>query len=171
MSEKIINYKGVDYIVSDEGKVFSTKNIGRGKYHQELKQRIDADGYPTITVGTNKNRSVVRVHRLVAIAFIPNPDNLTDVDHINNDRTDNRVCNLQWLTHSDNVRKIPHETASRARRGSNNGRANLTENTVREIRGLYDSKLKNISELSREFNTPWSTINNIVKRHTWKHVS
>lgn len=59
MSEKIINYKGVDYIVSDEGKVFSTKNIGRGKYHQELKQRIDADGYPTITVGTNKNRSVV----------------------------------------------------------------------------------------------------------------
>lgn len=171
MEEKIINCKGVDYIVRDDGKVFSTKNVGRGKFHQEIKQRIDADGYPTITVGSNRDRRSMRVHRLIAMAFIPNPNNLTDVDHINNDRTDNRVCNLQWLSHSDNVKRIPKAVASSARRGSNNGRSKLSEDTVKEIRNLYDSGAKNISELSREFNTPWSTINNIVKRYTWKHVS
>ena len=171
MKEKIINYKDVDYIVSDEGKIYSTKNIGRGKYHQELKQRIDADGYPTVTVGINKNRSGVRVHRLIAIAFVPNPNNLSEVDHINNDRTDNRACNLQWLTHEDNVKKIPHETGSRARRGSNNGRSKLTENTVREIRNLYDSGAKKISDLTKDYEVSQATIQGIVKRRTWKHVS
>ena len=44
--EKIVNIKGVDYIVSDDGKIFSTKNIGRGKYHQELnadKERLSQE--------------------------------------------------------------------------------------------------------------------------------
>lgn len=171
MSEKIINYKGVDYIVSDEGKVFSTKNIGRGKYHQELKQRINNDGYLEITTGKNSCRRRTGVHRLVALAFVPNPNNLSEVDHINNDRTDNRACNLQWLTHEDNVKKIPHETGSRARRGSNNGRSKLTENTVREIRNLYDSGAKKISDLTKDYEVSQATIQGIVKRRTWKHVS
>lgn len=45
------------------------------------------------------------VHRLVAIAFVPNPDNLPEVDHINNDKNDFRACNLQWVTRKQNMRK------------------------------------------------------------------
>jgi len=48
------------------------------------------------------NKKGVRVARLVAIAFIPNPDNLPEVDHINRVRDDDRVENLRWVTHSEN---------------------------------------------------------------------
>lgn len=45
-----------------------------------------------------------KVHRLVAMQFIPNPDNLTDVNHKNHDKGDNHVDNLEWMSHSDNIK-------------------------------------------------------------------
>ena len=81
--EKIITIMGVDYIVSSDGKVYSTNVNGFGpvKYHQEISQRKNADGYMQITVGKTGHRSQYRVHRMVAEAFIPNPDNLPEVNH------------------------------------------------------------------------------------------
>lgn len=56
-----------------------------------------------ITVGKKDLRTVVTVHRLVAQAFIPNPDNLPEVNHKDFDRTNNCVENLEWCNHADNV--------------------------------------------------------------------
>lgn len=95
MAEKIIEYRGIEYIVSDGGNIYSTKNQGNGKYHKEIKQRINADGYMEITVGKNDDRRKCGVHRLVAIAFVPNPNNLPEVNHKNCIRTDNRAENLE----------------------------------------------------------------------------
>lgn len=102
--EKIITIKEVNYIVSSDGKVYSTNNVGRAKYHQEISQRKNKDGYMQITVGRTGNRSQYRVHRIVAEAFIPNPDNLPEVNHKDNDRTNNRVDNLEWCTHTYNIK-------------------------------------------------------------------
>lgn len=101
--EKIITIKEVNYIVSSDGKVYSTNSVGRAKYHQEISQRKNKDGYMQITVGKTGNRSQYRVHRMVAEAFIPNPDNLPEVNHKDNDRTNNCVDNLEWCTHTYNV--------------------------------------------------------------------
>ena len=49
----------------------------------------------------------VRVHRLVALTLIPNPNGYNEIDHINNNPQDNRVCNLKWCTHAENIRN-PH---------------------------------------------------------------
>lgn len=103
VEEKIITIKEVNYIVSSDGKVYSTNNVGRAKYHQEISQRKNKDGYMQITVGKTGNRSQYRVHRMVAEAFIPNPDNLPEVNHKDNDRTNNRVGNLEWCTHTYNI--------------------------------------------------------------------
>lgn len=103
VEEKVINIKGIDYIVSSDGKVYSTNNVGRAKYHKEISQRKNSDGYMQITVGKNGNRSQYRVHRMVAEAFIPNPDNLPEVNHKDNDRTNNCVDNLEWCTHIYNI--------------------------------------------------------------------
>jgi hypothetical protein len=103
VEEKIITIRDVEYIVSSDGKVYSTGNSGQSYYHKEISQRLNADGYLQITVGKTGDRTQYRVHRLVAEAFIPNPDNLPEVNHKDYDRTNNTVSNLEWSTHADNV--------------------------------------------------------------------
>ena len=101
--ERIIEIKGVNYIVSSDGKVYSTNDGGPSYYHKEISQRLNKDGYLQVTVGLDGHRTQYRVHRMVAEAFIPNPDNLPEVNHKDYDRTNNNVDNLEWSTHADNV--------------------------------------------------------------------
>ena len=101
--EKIITVRGVEYIVSSDGKVYSTNTCGPSYYHKEISQRLNSDGYMQVTVGQNRNRTQYRVHRMVAEAFIPNPANLPEVNHKDCDRTNNNVDNLEWCTHLDNI--------------------------------------------------------------------
>lgn len=103
VEEKIIEVKGVKYIVSSDGRVYSTRTGGNSYYHKEISQRLNADGYFQVTVGLDGHRTQYRVHRMVAEAFIPNPDNLPEVNHKDYDRTNNNVDNLEWSTHADNI--------------------------------------------------------------------
>lgn len=172
VEEKILNIVGIDYIISSDGHVYSTKNVGRGKYHKEIKQRENCDGYMDVTVGPNFARTTRKVHRLVALAFLPPPPNDSyEVDHKDRNRKNNNVDNLQWVTHKENVQKIPYAVGSAARSGSKNGRAINDESVVREIRKLYEQENKTIAYISKLYNVPYSTVFNIVKYKTWKNVN
>lgn len=103
VEERIIKIKDVNYIVSSDGKVYSTNTCGPSYYHKEILQRLNSDGYLQVTVGKTGSRSQYRVHRIVAEAFIPNPDNLPEVNHKDCDRTNNNVDNLEWCTHAENI--------------------------------------------------------------------
>lgn len=96
----IEGYDG-DYQVSSLGRIKSFKN-GKEKILKLQKQKT---GYLTINLCKNGKMKNSRINRLVAEAFIPNPENLPEVDHINSDKTDNRVENLQWISHVENNRK------------------------------------------------------------------
>ena len=142
--ERIITIKNIDYIVSSDGKVYSMNNCGRAKYHQEISQRLNADGYMQITVGKNENRSQYRVHRIVAEAFIPNPNNLPEVNHKDNDRTNNCVDNLEWCTHEYNIQysiDSGNHISTTDLTGSNN--PNYGNHSLHE-------KYKNSPELAKE---------------------
>lgn len=168
--EKIINILGINYIVDTTGKIYSTKNHGRGKYHKEIKQRKDPDGYLCITAGKKEQRSRIKVHRIIALAFIPNPNNLPEVDHIDNNKINNKASNLQWISSYDNKSKIPFNIRSLSHRGENNGKSKLNDLLVLKIREKYHKENLSIAEISRIFNTPQSTIYNIVHNKTWKHL-
>lgn len=138
-----------------------------------LKQRLNKDGYPTVTLGFHSKRTRVKVHRLVAIAFIPNPLNKKEVNHIDFDRTNNKVENLEWTTHKENIRhsiENNSEVVRLSRTGSKNGRSKLTEKDIIEIRNLYDNGMTRM-EIAKKFNRGWTTIDHIIKRETWKHVA
>jgi hypothetical protein len=165
--ERILNILGVDYIVSSDGRIYSTKNVGRGKYHKEIKQRKNADGYMDITVGPNSFRTTRKVHRLVAEAFIPNPDNLPEVDHIDDIRDNNDVSNLQWISRIDNIAKIPYERNSKSKSCEGNSHARLTKDDIKVIRYKYKNDNVRISDLAKEYGVGYSTIWNIVYYKTW----
>ena len=87
-----------DYYVTDTGIVYSRKS-GRFK---RLAQTDDGHGYAKVSLCNNTKPKVVKVHRLVAQAFIPNPENKPQINHKNGVRNDNRVENLEWCTNGEN---------------------------------------------------------------------
>ena len=94
----IKGYEGL-YAVTSCGKVWSYIN------EKFLIPRANNKGYLRVNLYKYGKFNQYYIHRLVADAYIPNPDNLPDVDHIDNDKTHNYVNNLQWITHKNNCRK------------------------------------------------------------------
>lgn len=83
------------YSISSDGRVFSKR---RGKCLQPKKSQA---GYLRVGLACNGKIKMMSVHRLVALAFIPNPENKPTVNHINEIKTDNRVENLEWATNAE----------------------------------------------------------------------
>jgi len=88
-----------DYLITEEGDVYSTKF----RKIKKRKQETNNDGYKTIKLCNNGKKKNYKVHRLVAETYIPNPDNLPEVNHIDEDKTNNNVTNLEWSTHAYNI--------------------------------------------------------------------
>jgi len=85
-----------NYLIFENGDIV---NVNTGL---KLKTSKDKKGYSRIRLSKNGKKSNKSVHRLLAQAFIPNPDNKPQVDHINRITDDNRLKNLRWVTHSQN---------------------------------------------------------------------
>ncbi len=88
-----------NYSVNILGEV---KNVLSGKI---LKPCI-TDGYLCVRLYTHKKRKCYSIHRLLALHFIPNPENKPCIDHINRIRSDNRIENLRWVTHAENNQNV-----------------------------------------------------------------
>lgn len=107
----------------------------------------------------------VLVNRVVALRFLNNINNLPQVNHIDGNKENNAVTNLEWASGSDNERHA-HRTGLKTGRGSANANAKLTANEVCEIRKSTESA----SILAEKFNVSRSTIVNILNNKTWKHL-
>lgn len=87
--------------VSTRGRIRSTKYQGANKT-RKLKTKYDRYGYEVINVSINGTVRYLKVHRLVAEAFLPNPDNLPTVNHKDGNKQNNLLSNLEWASYADN---------------------------------------------------------------------
>lgn len=101
----ITGYEGL-YQVSDQGRVKSLKRkdcLGRTIQERILKTKIDRYGYLQLNLHAYGKQKTLTVHRLICEAFNENPEGKPEVNHINENKTDNRACNLEWCTRKENV--------------------------------------------------------------------
>lgn len=109
----ICGFEGL-YEVSNIGRVKScSRKVKNTRGIKELKERIisqkdDTNGYLIVNLWKDNKQTHVKVHRAVAQAFIPNPYNFRDVNHIDENKYNNRVDNLEWVTHQDNLNYGTH---------------------------------------------------------------
>jgi hypothetical protein len=169
----VIGYEGL-YQVSDLGRVKSLRKKVKSKqnsfcYKREriLKQYF-YKGYLRACLTHACKKETLSIHRLVAIAFIPNPENKNSVNHKNTTKNDNFISNLEWNTQKENVNHAYENNLVPLMQGERHGASKLTEKDVLEIRSLKG--IVSGVELSKRYDISTSVICAILKRRIWKHI-
>ena len=113
-------------------------------------------------------RGWYRVHKAVALAFIPNPDNKPTVNHIDGDTSNNKIENLEWATYkyqAQHATEILHRHI-----GEDNYNAKYTNEDIRNMRFLFEKEGKTIKEIAKIYNEKSSNIGRIIRYERWKYI-
>ena len=170
----IVGYDGL-YQISNMGRVKSLERIARNNHkikEKILTPNLNKGGYLRVHLRKDNYSYTPLIHRLVAQAFLPNPNNKPQIDHINTNKTDNRVCNLRWTTASENMKNpITLESSRIANSGENNpmfgviGANNKRSRTVLQFTkdGEFIKKWDCINDIKRELGINAVLINRVCK--------
>ena len=156
--------RGLDRMVFNKR---GSKTIVNGRI---LKQKTDRYGYKCVCLSKDSKSKHFAVHRLVAQAFIPNPENKPTVNHINEIKDDNRVDNLEWMTVAEN-----NQYGTRNQRMGKTQQRAVIQYTLSND---YIAKYESIQEASIKTNMSEAAIINICKgrqkhpkRYIWRYVN
>lgn len=153
-----------DYLVNPKGQIITKKT------RRVLRQSLSKKGnYCTVCLSDKDN---VKVHRVVAETFIPNPEGKPEVNHKDGVKTNNCADNLEWCTTQENLQhKQQHNLgktikAKMSATGENNSQAILTTKDVLSIRNSKESS----KVLANHYNVSQHTINDVKARRSWIHI-
>lgn len=166
----IEGYEG-QYQVSNKGRVRSVTrkdNLNRIRKGKILKLFSDNNkGYLAVDLFGKKKK----VHRLIAQTFIPNPLNKPQVNHIDGNKVNNEVGNLEWATKEENIQHSFNEGLV-SRKGEKNSQSKLTAEDVRYIRANYKFRDEKFGSraLAQKFAVHKTTINRIIRGEKWRDI-
>ena len=163
--------------ISNHGRIRSldryvnARNGGKRFEHGRImKSSINSRKYYILPLRKNGYVKTFRINRLVAIAFIPNPENKPEVNHIDGDKQNNHVKNLEWSTHKENIKHALETGLQVPFKGCEVGTSKLKNHEVLKIRQLYKTGNYTYKQLSEMFNVSYNTIYSVIKRTSWKHI-
>ena len=160
----IAGYEG-RYQISNLGRVKTVeryKSDGRRQREAIRKSQIDHQGYEFVLLFNGIKNCRHSVHVLVARAFIPNPHDKPQINHIDGDKTNNDVCNLEWCTASENQRHAVRTGLSHYKYGDENPRTKTSDSDIRLIRELRAKGWK-LQPLADRFGVSMGQIGKIVR--------
>lgn len=146
------------YKIYEDGKVI---NMNTGK---EVHSYLGKNRYRSIYLYHNSKQSIFKLHRLVAKYFIPNNDpiNKTQVNHIDGNKNNNSISNLEWVTPKDNMK---HALKSGLLQTTYN------EETIHEACKLMEENKLSQMEIARRVNMTKQSLNDLRHYRTWPHIS
>lgn len=160
---------GGQYIISNFGRV---KPITKSKYSnmkgEYLKHSYGFKGYPCVTLHYLGKSKQCFVHQMVALVFIPNPENKPYVLHMDDNKKNSHVDNLVWGTHADNMRHMVER--GRSIKGELVGIAKLDPEKVKKIRSWYATGEVTQMDLAHTYGVNQTIISDVVRRVTWRHI-
>lgn len=156
--KNIEGYEGY-YKISNLGKVNSLRN-------KKILKPYLSDGYYRVTLCVNGNRKIYKIHRLVAKSFVLNTHNKLHVNHMDGNKINNNIDNLEWCTNHEN--RIHAALIGLMPYGENHCNSKLTNKQVLEIRKKYIPFKYGQTKLAKEYGVHHSTIQDILNYKQWK---
>lgn len=151
--------------------IFSTKGKSVTIPGKVLTPTDRGDGYLVVGLRNRGNDKTFLVHRLLAAAFIPNPENKPEVNHKDADKGNHSIENLEWVTRKENIQHASKMglVGGKSCPGSTNPFSKLNEEQVARIKERLAAGEK-ITEIAKDYKVAPSTIGKIKHGISWKHV-
>jgi hypothetical protein len=152
-----------NYLIIKDGDIY--RNIT----YRKLKCSSDKNGYLKIRLLNKSGRKSMFLHRLLAIQFIPNPLNKPFINHIDGNKSNNKLNNLEWCTHKENMKHAwdnnLYKDYTESIKKANNAKSIEVFDTLNNI------KYKSMSEMSRLLKIPFTTLRRLIDSTTTFKIS
>lgn len=168
---KTLVYQGKEY---NKFEVSTDGQIRNANTQMVYKMHLNKTGYwqVCVSLGSRKNKKIFKVHKAVAETFIPNPDNKVTVNHIDGNKQNNEINNLEWATYSENTQHATKMGLTNHAQGTDSTSSKLSYDDVIYIREHYISgdNIYGTRALGRRFNVSHETIRDVVNNNTYKNI-
>ena len=167
MAERWKKFDKGTYAISDRGRLMRVKKGPSTRPGKILKAAVHHSGYCQVALWSGEKRFNLLIHRLVARAFIGSCPDGMEVNHIDGDKENNDVGNLEYVTRSDNIRHA-YQLGLRSQAGENNNQAILTQKDVEQIRKEYIPYKKPLRIFAKRYGISCQAVHLIIQGKNWQ---